>query len=210
VGVFTVLFTIEYFLRIFALKKPFKYIFSFFGIVDLIALLPNYLSLFSFGAQSLLVIRSFRLLRIFPNFQIGKLFAPSQGLTDCSPCQSSENYSFFSRRSCNCFYSRGTHAPYRRRSERLHEYTDLSLLGNNDHDDCGLWRHCTTNSPWSGVCFNSNDIRLWGIGSAYLYYVSGNSKSVHKHLDPILPILRATGPRSRCPFLQILRSCSLE
>lgn len=68
---FTVLFTIEYILRILAVQRPSKYIFSFFGLVDLFALLPNYLSIFFFGAQSLLVIRSFRLLRIFRIFKLG-------------------------------------------------------------------------------------------------------------------------------------------
>lgn len=69
--IFTALFTIEYILRILAVKKPHKYIFSFFGIVDLLALLPTYLSIFFFGTQSLLVIRSFRLLRIFRVFKLG-------------------------------------------------------------------------------------------------------------------------------------------
>lgn len=68
---FTVLFTVEYILRILAVQRPSKYIFSFFGLVDLLALLPNYLSIFIFGAQSLLVIRSFRLLRIFRIFKLG-------------------------------------------------------------------------------------------------------------------------------------------
>lgn len=68
---FTVLFTVEYILRILAVQRPSKYIFSFFGIVDLLALLPNYLSIFFFGTQSLLVVRSFRLLRIFRVFKMG-------------------------------------------------------------------------------------------------------------------------------------------
>lgn len=68
---FTILFTAEYGLRIFAVQRPSKYIFSFFGMVDLFALLPSYLGIFIFGAQSLLVIRSFRLLRIFRIFKLG-------------------------------------------------------------------------------------------------------------------------------------------
>jgi len=46
-------------------RRPFRYVFSFYGMVDLLAILPTYLSLFFFGAQSLLVIRALRLLRIF-------------------------------------------------------------------------------------------------------------------------------------------------
>jgi voltage-gated potassium channel len=62
---FTVLFTIEYFLRIYAVKRPIRYIFSFFGIIDLLSVLPTYLALIIPGAHSLLIIRVFRLLRVF-------------------------------------------------------------------------------------------------------------------------------------------------
>jgi voltage-gated potassium channel len=62
---FTVLFTIEYALRIYSIKKPVRYITSFFGIIDLLSILPTYLVVLIPGAQSLLIIRMFRLLRIF-------------------------------------------------------------------------------------------------------------------------------------------------
>ncbi len=61
----TLLFTIEYILRIIAVKKPSAYIFSFFGIIDLLAVLPTYLSLFIAGTHYLIVIRVLRLLRVF-------------------------------------------------------------------------------------------------------------------------------------------------
>jgi len=63
--IITVFFTLEYFLRIFIVQKPLKYIFSFYGIIDLLSTLPTYLSLFIIGAQGLIVIRSLRLLRVF-------------------------------------------------------------------------------------------------------------------------------------------------
>lgn len=63
--VLTVLFTVEYVLRLMAVKRPLKYAGSFFGLVDLLALLPTYLSLFFTGAQSLVVVRALRLLRVF-------------------------------------------------------------------------------------------------------------------------------------------------
>lgn len=62
---FTVLFTLEYILRIATFPKPRAYIFSFYGLVDLLAILPTYLSLFFVGMESLLVIRALRLLRVF-------------------------------------------------------------------------------------------------------------------------------------------------
>jgi voltage-gated potassium channel len=63
--VFTGLFTIEYVLRLLTFGHRRGYAVSFFGVVDLLAILPTYLSLFVGGAQSLVVIRSLRLLRIF-------------------------------------------------------------------------------------------------------------------------------------------------
>ena len=55
---FTILFTIEYILRIISIRMPHKYAFSFFGLIDLLAILPTYLSTFVFGAHSLLVLRA--------------------------------------------------------------------------------------------------------------------------------------------------------
>lgn len=63
--VFTILFTIEYLARIAALKKPIYYIKSFYGIIDLLAIVPTYLSLLLVGTQALVVLRILRLLRIF-------------------------------------------------------------------------------------------------------------------------------------------------
>ena len=62
---FTILFTIEYILRLFSAPNRFRYTFSFFGIVDLLSVLPSYLSLIFGGVQYLLVIRILRILRIF-------------------------------------------------------------------------------------------------------------------------------------------------
>ena len=61
----TIAFTIEYVLRLYCVDKPWRYARSFFGVVDLLAILPTYLSVLFPGAQSLLVIRAFRLLRVF-------------------------------------------------------------------------------------------------------------------------------------------------
>ncbi len=62
---FTLLFTMEYLLRLFCVQKPLKYVTSTFGIVDLLAILPTYISFFMPGSQYLVVIRVFRVLRIF-------------------------------------------------------------------------------------------------------------------------------------------------
>jgi voltage-gated potassium channel len=62
---FTILFTIEYGLRLWLVRRPLRYAVSFFGIVDLLSCLPSYLELLIPGMQTLLVIRVLRLLRMF-------------------------------------------------------------------------------------------------------------------------------------------------
>ena len=69
---FTILFTIEYFFRIYAVNRPLKYIFSFMGIVDLLAIIPTYLIFIFPAAHSLSVIRSIRLIRIFRIFKLSR------------------------------------------------------------------------------------------------------------------------------------------
>ena len=68
--VFTAVFTFEYLARIYCMERPRTYIFSFWGIIDLLATLPSYLGIFFAGAQSLMAIRIFRLLRIFRIFKL--------------------------------------------------------------------------------------------------------------------------------------------
>lgn len=63
--IITIFFSIEYFLRIITINKPKTYIFSFYGIIDLIAIIPMYLSLFMMGTSVFSVIRALRLLRLF-------------------------------------------------------------------------------------------------------------------------------------------------
>lgn len=67
---FTILFTIEFALRLISIKKPWRYVFSFLGLVDILAIIPSYLSIFFAGAESLLVLRALRLLRIFRIFKL--------------------------------------------------------------------------------------------------------------------------------------------
>ena len=63
--VITILFTLEYIARIISVKKPLKYITSFYGIIDLLATIPKYLSLIFVGSHSLVALRALRLMRIF-------------------------------------------------------------------------------------------------------------------------------------------------
>ena len=69
---FTVLFTIEYITRLACIGRPLRYAASFFGLVDLIAILPAYMGLFIEGAQLFMVLRSVRLLRAFRIFKLAR------------------------------------------------------------------------------------------------------------------------------------------
>ncbi len=79
--VFTVLFTLEYLLRLYVVHRPWKYALSFFGIVDLLSILPSYLSFFFYGSQSLMVIRAIRLLRVFRIFKLVNYSKDAQHIT---------------------------------------------------------------------------------------------------------------------------------
>lgn len=81
---FTILFTIEYILRIMTAKNPKKYATSFFGIIDLISIIPTYLSIFLVGTHFLTIVRTFRLLRVFRilglSTYVGQASALGEGL----------------------------------------------------------------------------------------------------------------------------------
>lgn len=78
---FTLLFTAEYVLRILTVRRPLHYARSFFGVVDLLAIIPTYLSLFFPGMESMLVIRGLRLLRVFRVFKLGPFLGEASLLT---------------------------------------------------------------------------------------------------------------------------------
>ncbi len=78
---FTILFTIEYLLRLFSVGRPWAYATSFFGVVDLLAILPTYLSIIIPGAQYLLVIRILRVLRIFRILKLVQYLGEARLLT---------------------------------------------------------------------------------------------------------------------------------
>jgi len=78
----TIIFSIEYLIRVISVKRPFKYIFSFFGMVDLLSIIPTFLSLYVEGAQSLLIIRAIRLLRIFRVLKLAQFLGEAKQLGD--------------------------------------------------------------------------------------------------------------------------------
>ncbi len=78
--VITILFTLEYIGRIIAIKRPVKYIFSFYGIIDLLSTIPKYLSLLFVGTHALVALRALRLLRIFRILKLARYVGASNRL----------------------------------------------------------------------------------------------------------------------------------
>lgn len=79
--IFTVLFTIEYALRLYSIRKPLAYAGSFFGMVDLLSILPTYVSIFFPGSHYLITIRALRLLRVFRIFKLTRYLDASGALS---------------------------------------------------------------------------------------------------------------------------------
>lgn len=73
--ILTIIFLIEYILRLYSVRKPLHYALSFYGIIDLLAILPSFLAFFVAAGQSLIVIRALRLLRVFRIFKLGSFMA---------------------------------------------------------------------------------------------------------------------------------------
>jgi voltage-gated potassium channel len=78
---FTVLFSIEYVLRLWCVRRPASYALSFFGVIDLLAVLPTYLSLLAPGGQVLAVVRVLRVLRVFRVFKLARYVGEASVLT---------------------------------------------------------------------------------------------------------------------------------
>ena len=78
--IITILFSLEYIFRIISIKKPTKYIFSFFGIIDFLSTIPIYLSLIYAGSQGLVALRALRLLRVFRILKLARYIGASNKL----------------------------------------------------------------------------------------------------------------------------------
>ncbi|NHF59293.1 ion transporter [Flavobacteriaceae bacterium TP-CH-4] len=78
--VVTILFSVEYVLRIICIKRPSKYIFSFFGFIDFVSTIPKYLSFFIGGSQYITAFRALRLLRVFRILKLVRFVGESNNL----------------------------------------------------------------------------------------------------------------------------------
>ena len=79
--IITILFTIEYILRIITVQKPLKYITSFYGIIDFLSTIPKYLSMIFVGTHALVALRALRLLRVFRILKLARYMGASNQLS---------------------------------------------------------------------------------------------------------------------------------
>jgi len=78
--IITILFSLEYLARIITVKKPLKYITSFYGIIDLLSTIPKYVSLLIAGTHALVALRALRLLRVFRILKLARYLGASNNL----------------------------------------------------------------------------------------------------------------------------------
>ena len=77
---FTIVFTLEYIIRIISISKPSKYIFSFYGIIDFLSTIPGYFMFFGFAGQHFLTLRALRLLRVFRILKLARYLREARTL----------------------------------------------------------------------------------------------------------------------------------
>lgn len=94
--IFTIIFTVEYIFRLYAARNTLRYATSFFGMVDLLSIIPTFLSIFFLGAQNLIVIRALRLLRIFRIFKMGHFVSEGQIILSALRASRTKIYVFIS------------------------------------------------------------------------------------------------------------------
>ena len=140
----TALFTFEFLARMSCVNRPWRYVFSFFGMVDLISLLPSFLSLFVRGTQALATIRTLRLLRVFRILKLARHVREAQGLLRALSRTWPKITVFISVIVCTIIIL-GTVMYLVRggRQERFRQHSRERLLGDRHDDYGGIRRHCS-------------------------------------------------------------------
>ncbi len=131
---FTLIFTADYLIRLVVVQQRLRYVLSIWGIIDLLSILPTYLSLFMPGTQSLLIVRVLRLLRLFRILKMTHYVEESGELIQAL-WRSRRKVMLFIlhrhdyRHDCRCH-----HVCHRRPPTRLHQHSHRHVLGHRDHD----------------------------------------------------------------------------
>jgi hypothetical protein len=156
---FTVLFAIEYGLRLYSSPKPMRYAFSFFGLVDLLAVLPAILALMFADAQYLMIVRVIRMIRIFRVLKLRQYLTQANFLL-VALRGSKQKIVVFLVSVSTLVTVYGADVRDRRACQRLHQHSHRYLLGGGDADHRGLRRHHPANTRRPDARYAGDDHRL--------------------------------------------------
>ena len=204
---FTLLFTAEYIARLVCVPRPWRYVRSGFGIIDLLSVLPTYLAVLVPGLSVLIDVRVLRLLRIFRILKLTEYVAEFGALGRVLAASRREILVFMSFvLPCR---GRHGHADVGRRGpgQRLHQHSGGRVLGHHHYDHGGLRRHRAQDGPGPRDRLGDDDAGMGHAGRADW----DRQRRVHRaaleeaaHL-PHLSRVPERGPRARCAILQRLR-----
>ena len=182
--IFTILFTIEYFLRIYSINKPLKYIFSTMGIIDLLAILPTYL-IFTFpNLHTLTVIRSIRIIRIFRVFKLKRYirgaYTMQIALRNAVPkiivfLLSVLLLIVILGTIMYIFEGLGADNPGFQDIPNSIYWSIVTLT------TVGIWNSSSSYSDWKNYCFCNYVARIWNNSCTYRYRYSWNDEIKEKY-----------------------------
>ena len=141
----TFFFTVEYIARVYCSPRPRDYVLSFFGVIDLLSTLPPYLSFFLPNARYMILLRSFRFIRIFRIFKLFSFINEGYLLSLFPVCADTGDLPG----------NPDVHGGERTAGYAIHRLGHIGLLGHRHDDNGGLWRHhaCDADrSPALGLC----------------------------------------------------------
>ena len=167
--VFTILFTFEYLLRLVVIKRPGQYAFSFFGVVDVLAVLPTYVSLVLPGGHYLLAIRALRLLRIFRVLKLAKYLREANELLDALRASRRKIAVFMFTVLTIVVICGSFMYVIEGGGERFYQHPTVCVLGGCYSDNRWLRRYFTTYRVWSDRSSHNYDPGLWDHCHSYRY-----------------------------------------
>ena len=194
----TIAFTVEYVLRLLAVDRPWRYVRSFLGIVDFLAIVPTYLGILAPEAQSLIVIRTIRLLRVFRIFKLSPFLGEAEQLRQAIGA-SRRKITVFLGVIVTVMVMMGT-VMYVVEGE-AHGFTSIPrqhVLGGGDHDHRGLRRHRAEDAAGAIPGRAAHDPRLRHHRGPHRYRVGGAGPDVSSGVPAGVPGLRRRGARCRC------------
>lgn len=158
---FTIAFTTEYILRLYCSTNRMKYATSFFGMIDLLSILPTYLAIFLSGAQYMMIVRILRLLRLFRIFKLGRFLQEADTMIMAPQIEHTEDKRLSLFGDVGGDHCRSDDVSDRTKRERLHQHPQKHLLGSGDSDHCRLRRYRPPDRAWtdSGLYCDDSWIR---------------------------------------------------